>query len=143
MIETMKLKLYTTKNYNLKDYLKPAHIRVAVIDTDISKVYPANFVCMLPRTFNPNAKTLNKFQEKYGSQSQEIIKKLLDQALKTEDDQDIKQELLKRLKILNPKPKNIVKCSVCGKDFKARKYRYGRQKTCYECSPKRYTDKDE
>jgi len=143
MIKTMKLKLYVTKNYNVRDYLKPAHIRVAVIDTDVSKEYPANFVCMLPRTFNPNAKTLNKFVEKYGSQSQEIMKKLLDQALKTEDDQDIKQELLERLKRLNPKPKNLVKCNKCGKDFKSSRYRYGRQKTCYECRPKRYTDKAE
>jgi hypothetical protein len=139
----MKLKLLITKNYNIRDYLKPAHIRIAVIDTTISKKYPANFVCILPRKINPNAKKPNKFQEKYGIQSQEIIKKLLDKALKTEDDQDIKKELLARLKILNPKPKNTVKCNVCGKDFLARKYRYGRQKTCYECKPIRYTDQAE
>jgi hypothetical protein len=139
----MKLKLLITKNYNIRDYLTPSYIRVAVIDTTISKKYPANFVCILPRKINPNAKTPNKFQEKYGSQSKEIIKKLLDQALKTEEDQDIKKELLARLKILNPKPKNIAKCNKCGKEFKFRKYRYGRQKTCYECKTVRYTDKDE
>lgn len=134
----MKLKLHMTKNYNMKDYLKPTHIRIAVIDTEISEEYPANFVCILPRTLNPNSKTPNKFQEKYGNQSKEIIKNLLDQALTTIDDQDIKKELLARLKILNSKPKNIVSCNVCGKDFQSRKYRYGRQKTCYECKNKRY-----
>jgi predicted Zn-ribbon and HTH transcriptional regulator len=139
----LKLSLHFTKNYNIKDYLKPSYIRIAVIDLDRSKEYPANFVCILPRRNNPNAKIQNKFQQKYGDQSPEIIKKLLDQALKTEDDQDIKKELLARLKMLNPKPKNMAKCNKCGKEFKSRKYRYGRQKTCYECTSKRYTDKDE
>jgi len=137
----LNLKLHITKNYNIKDYNKPGYIRIAVIDTDISKEYPANFVCMLPKTFNPNAKIQNKFQEKYGNQSKEIIKKLLDHALKTADDQDLKKELLKRLKILNPKPKNMVKCNVCGEEFKSKTFRYGKQKTCYECRAKRYTDK--
>ena len=139
----MNLKLHITKNYNVEDYTKAEHIRIAVVDTDISKDYPANFVCMLPRTNNPNATIQNKFQEKYGNQSGEIIKKLLDQALKTTDDQDLKKELLKRLNILNPKPKNMVKCNVCGEEFKSRTFRYGKQKTCYECKTKRYTDKDE
>ena len=139
----MKLKLLITKNYNAKDYLKHSYIRIAVIDNDKSKKYPANFVCMLPRKINPNAKIQNKFQEKYGNQSQKIIKKLLDQALKTTDDQDIKKELLERLKILNPKPKNMVKCNICSKEFKARKFGYRLQKTCYECKTVRYTDKAE
>jgi hypothetical protein len=127
----------------MKNYLKPTHIRIAVVDNDISKEYPANFVCILPRILNPNAKMQNKFQKKYGNQSKEIVKKLINQALKTTDDQDIKKELLARLKILNPKPKNIAKCTVCGKDFQARKFRYGRQKTCYECKNKKYTDQVE
>ena len=139
----MNLILHITKNYNIKDYRKPSHIRVAVMDLDISKQYPANFVCMLPRTLNPNSKIPNKFQKKYGNQSQKLVKKLIEQALETVEDQDIKKELLARLKILNPKPKNTVKCNVCGKDFQARKYRYGRQKTCYECKAKRYSDKSE
>lgn len=135
----MKLSLYITKNYNVKDYTKTAHIRMAVIDKDLSKKYPANFVCLLPRSLNPNAKIPNKFQKKYGNQSQELMKKLIKQALDTVEDQDIKKELLERLKILNPKPKNLTTCNVCGKEFKARRYRYGRQKTCYECKAKRYT----
>ena len=139
----MNLSLHIEKNYNLKDYLKPSYIRLAVIDTDISKEYPANFVCMLPRTINPNAKTQNKFQEKYGIQSQEIIKKLLDQKLKTTDDQDIKKELLARLKLIDPKPKNMVKCNICGEEFKSKSFRYGKQKTCYDCKAKRYTNKAE
>jgi hypothetical protein len=139
----MNIKLYITKNTDLKDYQTGKYISVAVIDTDKSKQYPANFVCILPRNINPNTKTPNKFQKKYGNQSQEIIKKLLDQALKTADDQDIKKELLARLKILTPKPKNMVKCNVCGKEFKSRKSWYGRQKTCYACKVKKYVDRVE
>ena len=132
-----------TKNINVRDYQKPSHIKMAVINTDISNHYPANFVCILPKINNPNAKTPNKFQEKYGNQSQEIIKKLLNQALKKTEDQDIKKELLARIKLLNPKPKNMVKCNMCGIEFKARKYQYGTQKTCYECKTKKYSNKSE
>ncbi len=139
----MNLSLYITKNYNLRDYQKPAHIRFAVIDNDISKQYPANFVCILPRKINPKAKNPTKFQIMFKDQSKDLTKKLLNQALENTDDQELKKELLARLKILNPKPKNLAKCNVCGKDFQAKKYRYGRQKTCYECKPIRYTDKAE
>jgi hypothetical protein len=129
----MKLKLHITKNYNAKDYSKPAYMRFAVLDLAISKEYPANFVCMLPRTINPKAKVQNKFVKKYGDKSNALAHKLLKQALQTTDDLDVKTEIRERLKILNPKPKNLVKCIVCGKEFKARRYGYRLQKTCYGC----------
>ena len=140
-MKNLNLSLHITKNYNIKDYIKPAYIRIAVIDKNISKEYPANFVCILPKTINLKAKTPNKFQEKYKDKSQEIIKNLINQELKTTDDQDIKRELLARLKLIDPKPKNMVKCNICGKEYKTRKCRYGTQKTCYECKAKRYTEK--
>ena len=128
----MKLSLHITKNYNIKDHLKPSHIRIAVLDQDISDKYPTNYVCILPRRLNPTAKNPNKFQKKFKDQSKKIMKKLLNQALKT-DDPDIKKEIRKRLQILNPKPKNLAKCNICGKKFKARRYGYRVQKTCYGC----------
>jgi hypothetical protein len=88
---------------------------------------------MLPKQINPKAKVQNNFVKKYGDKSQELSKKLLKQALKTTDDQDIKKEIRERLKILSPKPKNLAKCSVCGKEFKARRFGYRLQKTCYGC----------
>jgi formylmethanofuran dehydrogenase subunit E len=133
----MKLSLHITKNYNSRDYLEPSHIRFAVIDLHRSKQYPANYLCILPRRLNPNLKIQNKFQTMFKEQSQAITKKLLKQALKTTDDQYIKNEIRERLKILNPKPKNLVKCSVCGEEFKARRYGYRLQKTCYGCLNKR------
>ena len=136
----MKLQLLITKREitHHKTITKTKYL-FAVIDLDKSKQYPQNFVCMLPKTIYPKGKVQSKFLEKYGTQSKELCIKLLTEALKTTDDQDIKKELLARLKILNPKPKNTVKCNVCGKDFQSRKYRYGRQKTCHECKTKRYT----
>ena len=129
----MKLSLYITKIYNSKDYLKPSQIRFAVIDLHKSKQYPANYLCILPRRLNPKLKTPNKFQAMFKEQSKEITKKLLKQALKTTDDLDIKNEIRERLKLLNPKPKNLVKCKVCGKEFQARRYGYRLQNTCYGC----------
>ena len=139
----MKLSLYITKNYNIKDYTKPAHIRIAVIDTDMSKKYPENFVCILPRTISKTNKNLNQFQLKYGENSKKIIEELLNKALISEEDQAIKKELQARLKILNPKPKNTIKCNICGEEFQTRRYRYRLQKTCNECKEKRYNKNDD
>lgn len=139
----MNLTLYISKNYGSRRNKKSSYIRVALIDTDISKEYPANFVCMLPKNLNQNPKKPCKFQEKFGDQSLQIIKKLLDEALKTEDDVEFKKELIKRLEILKAKSKNLVTCNVCGREFKARKFGYRMQKTCYECIAKRYKTKSE
>ena len=129
----MKLKLRITKNPNAKDYTKPSYIRFAIIDLEKSKNYPANFVCMLPRHVHTKVKIQSSFVKKYKDESTKIAKKLLSQTLKTTDDQDIKNEIRERLKILKPKPKNLAKCNVCGKEFKARRYGYRLQKTCYGC----------
>ena len=139
----MKLALHITKNYNMKDYSKSSHIRIAVIDKDISKKYPDNFVCILPRTLAKTSKNLNQFQKKYGDKSKQIIEQLLNKALKSEEDLAIKRELQERLRILNPKPKNFVKCKNCGTDFQAKRYGYRFQNICYECKAKKYLNKDQ
>lgn len=135
----MKLRLRITRNDNLKDYQNKKYLRFAVTDLDISKHYPTNYVCILPRHIYPTAKIPSNFVKKYENQSLEVAKKLLKKALAATDDQDIKQEIRERLKLLQPKPKNIVKCIVCGKEFESRRYRYGIRKTCYGCKSKRYT----
>ena len=136
-MEQTGLGLYITKNLDSITYNKSNYIKFAVVNLNNSKEYPLNFLCVLPRNINPNAKMLNKFQEKFGSQSQEIAKNLLEQELKTTEDQDIKNEINERLRLLYPKPKNVAKCNGCGKDFEYRKYNYGRQKTCRECRNKK------
>ena len=130
----MNLQLLITKreikHYNTKTKIQ---YRFAVIDPDKSKQYPTNFVCMLPRTIKPKAKQQNKFVKTYGNKSLELAKQLLNQALKTEDDPDARNKIRERLRLLAPKQKYLVKCKVCGKEFKARRYGYRFQKTCYRC----------
>jgi hypothetical protein len=74
-----------------------------------------------------NFKIQSKFVQIFGNKSQDIAKRLLNKALLTQDDQEIKKEIKKRLKSLQPKPKIFSKCNVCGK---------GRRKTCNECKSK-------
>ena len=83
-------------------------------------------------------KNPNKFQKNYGNQSQELVKKLLKQAIKNTDDQSIKKEIRERLKILGPKPKTLVKCRICHKEFESRKYGYAQRKTCVDCRTKMF-----
>ena len=86
---------------------------------------------VIPNTLSKSKNLGTALREGRASGSDPI--ELIKQALDTVEDQDIKQELLARLKILNPKPKNLAKCNVCGKEFKARRYGYRLQKTCYGC----------
>ena len=134
----MKLKLHITKNKNLKDYQTGKYLRFAITDLEISKNYPENFVTILPKQIQTTAKIKSNFVKKYKNESVKIAIKLLKQELKATDDKDIKNEIRERLKILNPKPKKLVKCNKCGRDFQARKFGYRTQKICYACVSKRY-----
>lgn len=134
----MNLKLRISKNTDLRDYQTSNYLRFAVTDLDISKEYPANFVTILPKYVYPKAKVQSNFVKIFEDQSRKIAKKLLKQALRNTDDQEIKKEIKERLKLLQPKPKNIVKCVVCDKEFESRRYRFGPRKTCFECNSKRY-----
>ncbi|MCW3998517.1 MAG: hypothetical protein NWF10_08135, partial [Candidatus Bathyarchaeota archaeon] len=106
-----------------------------------SKQYPQNFVCMLPKNIKLKVKPSNIFEKVFGKDSIEIAKQLLKKALRSRADPETTKAIRYRLKLLEPIPKNLVKCNMCGKDFQARRYRYGRQKTCHECKTKRYADK--
>lgn len=141
--KSMKLKLFTAKKYyNSESYVKPNRIKFAVIDLDISRKYPENFVCILPRNINLKIKDQNQFQEKFKEHSLDVAKQLLNKALVKEKDQDLIKEINNRLEILNPKPKNIAKCNRCGKDFQPRKFGYAIQKTCYNCWKKSRSEED-
>jgi hypothetical protein len=125
----MSLQLLITKieikHYNTKTKIQ---YRFAVIDLDKAKQYPQNFVCLLPKTIKEHPKPTYIFEKLYGTQSTKIAKQLLKEALKTEPDPEITKAIIYRLKLLEPIPKPLVKCNMCGKDFQARKYIYGRQK---------------
>ena len=134
------LGLYITKNFNSKNY-KGNTIRIAVVDLAESKGYPLNFVCVLPRHVVLKGNLQSKFSDKFGDNSRDMAKELLTRALSIEGDVDMKKEIMDRLKLLDPKPKHVTKCNECGKDFQSRTYRYGKQKTCYDCKAKRYVEK--
>jgi hypothetical protein len=133
----MNLRLRVSKNEEARDYSQGRYIRFAVVDLDKSKNYPANYVCMLPLQPRANGKVHNVFSELFGNDSLELAKQLLNKALRTESDPEIKIEIEKRLKLLEPKPPLQAKCCVCGKIFEPERRRF-RQKICQECRQKKY-----
>jgi len=134
----MNLRLHVSKNDDAIDYCKWRYIRFAVVDLDKSRNYPANFVCMLPLQPRANGKGQNVYSELFGNDSLELVKRLLTEALKTENDSEIRAEIEKRLKLLEPKPAVQVKCRVCGNFFEPKRRRF-KEKICQECTRKKYT----
>ena len=133
----MNLRLRVSKNDDARDYSQGRYIRFAVVDLDKSKNSPANYVCMLPLQPRANGKVHNVFSELFGDESLELAKRLLNKALKTETDPEIKIEIEKRLKLLEPKQPIQVKCRACGKLFEPERRRF-KQRICQECRQKRY-----
>ena len=112
-------------------------IRFAVIDSDKSKSYPSNFVCMLPLKMQ-KGKIENVFGDTFGDKGLEVAMNLLKDALKREDDSEVKTEIERRLKLIDPKSVNQVRCGACGKQFQVHRVRKFKQNLCPECLSKRY-----
>jgi hypothetical protein len=113
--------------------------RFAVVDYKKSKNYPANFVCMLPiKVYQGKANNGSVFGELFGDKSLDFAIGLLTDALKTERDAEVKTEIERRLKLIDPKQVNIVKCSQCKKMFQPRKIRKYKQNFCDDCLKARY-----
>jgi hypothetical protein len=113
--------------------------RFAVVDFSRSKSYPANFVCMLPAKVDPGkGKIANVFGTLFGERSLDLAIGLLNEALKSESDIEVKTEIARRLKLLDPKQANIVQCSVCKRPFQPRRLRKYKQQFCRECFRKRF-----
>jgi hypothetical protein len=110
--------------------------RFAVVDFSRSKNYPSNFVCMLPLKVDQGGKIGNVFGELFGDRSLELAMGLLKEALKTENDVDVKAEIERRLNLIDPKRINVIKCSGCKKTFHPQKIRKYRQNFCQECLQK-------
>ena len=100
----MKPRLYIMRIASAKDYSSKRAIRFAVVDAEIAKPYPANFICMLPQHVSASDDDSSVFARTFGVGRVELAKKLLTAALETEDDSDIKAEIRERLKLLAPKP---------------------------------------
>ena len=76
-------------------------VLLVVVDSNISKPYPLNFVCMFPLPHGL-CRGHSAFRKLFGEDSIPLAKKLLTKALAKERDLEIKTEIGKRLKLLNP-----------------------------------------
>ena len=138
----MKLSLYVCRFDNARDYSVGKRFRFAVVDLEKSKSYPSNFVCMLPTQINGKTRLESIFMQVFGDKSIEQARALLAEALETEEEPDVKAEIEKRLKMLEPEPVIQIKCSGCGKLFQPRRVRKHRQNFCEECMKKKYGSRD-
>lgn len=129
-------KLDATDRHLAKTY------RFAVVDHNRSKSYPANFVCMLPAKVDQGkGKIANVFETLFGDKSVDFAVGLLNEALKSESDVEVKAEIERRLKLLDPKQVGLVECSGCKETFQPQKIRKYKQYLCRKCYQKRFGNK--
>ena len=129
----MKLKLKVSKKQINRASRLEETIVFAVIDLNKSGTYPANFVCMLPKELKSRSGTLCTFMRTFGDEALQVAKKLLTEAMKREDDADVKKEIVRRLKTFEPKPVVHADCVVCGRRFQPRNYGQYLQRVCQTC----------
>jgi hypothetical protein len=138
----LRLKLRISEFDNAADYSSGKRFRFAVVDLDKSKDYPANFVCLLPLNIKPEVKSVSIFRRVFGEESLAVAKRLLADALKREDEAEVREELERRLKLLEPKPVFEKTCVSCGKPFQAASRKGFKQRFCPECLKKRFGDRN-
>jgi hypothetical protein len=138
----MKLSLYTSRIDNVRDYSLGKRFRFAVVDLDKSKSYPANFVCMLPTQISGKTRLVSIFMQVFGDKSTEQARALLNKALETEEEPEVKAEIEKRLRMLEPEPVSQINCSGCGKLFQPQRVRKYQQNFCEECMKKKFGSRE-
>jgi hypothetical protein len=99
----MKPRLYLLKR-EIGRHLENPKIEVlfVVVDSDISKTYPLNFICVFPLS-QRLCSDHSAFRKLFGDDTIPLAKKLLTKALAKESDSEIKTEIRERLKQLNLK----------------------------------------
>jgi hypothetical protein len=116
--------------------------RFAVVDYSKSHQYPSNFVCMLPlKVDKVKGKNLNVFGGLFGDKCVDFARELLNKALVSERDVEVKMELERRLKLLEPKHAGEVECFGCKKTFETTKMKKYKHPFCEECYSKRFSRK--
>jgi hypothetical protein len=99
----MKPRLYLLKREIGRAIENPkTEIHFVVVDSDTSKDYPLNFICLLPQ-IQGLVNRHSTFGKIFGEDSVPLAKRLLSKALTQERDLDIKVEVEKRLKMFNQK----------------------------------------
>ena len=92
---------------------------------------------MLPSQFG-KGKVDSAFLKLFGDKSLEQAKALLKASRESADDSEVKAEIERRLKLLEPKVANQIKCSRCGKLFQSKNIRKFKKSFCEECMKKRF-----
>jgi hypothetical protein len=132
-------KLHIVKNEKAEDWSNSqTHLRFTVVDSERGKNYPLNFVCLLPMRFTLKEDRLTMFEKLFGADSLQVAKKLLSDALETEQDGDVKNEIERRLRLLSPELPHKQVCSSCGKPFQADSKKSWKRNFCLECGKKRF-----
>jgi hypothetical protein len=72
-----------------------------VVNLDKDREYPANFVCILPAQKHSIIKPSTEFSSVFGTDGLRLAKKLLKDALRDEDESQIRAEIERRLRILD------------------------------------------
>ncbi len=114
----------------MRDYSDAQHLRFVILDLDKSKEYPANFVCLLPRRLGHKKNTI--FEKMFGNQSLEMAEKMLIDALESEEDPEIVDEIRKRLSLLDPGFTFEKVCVSCGIKFQINAKKF-KQEYCEDC----------
>ena len=133
----MDIKLQVFVCYKDENNSFQKNFRFAVVDFTKSKSYPQNFVCMLPSQLG-KGKVDSAFLKLFGDKSLDQAKALLKDAWEREDDSEVKAEIERRLKLLEPKEVNQINCSSCGKLFQSRGKRKFKNSYCEECMKKKF-----
>ncbi len=116
--------------------------RFAVVDLDKANEYPLNFVCLLPVNLNAIKSENSKFSEIFGRNNVEIAKKLLTATLEKEDDDELKHEVERRLKLLEPNVMRKKMCISCGKIFEIEYKKRSTQRFCENCLRKKFGNRE-
>jgi hypothetical protein len=139
----LRLRLRISQFGNAADYLGCKRFRFAVIDLDKSENYPVNFVCLLPLRIKPEGKDSSIFSRVFGEESLQVAKRLLAEALELEDDADVRGEIERRLRLLEPKPAFEKACISCGKLFMPESRKWFKQKFCQSCLNEKFGDRNQ
>jgi hypothetical protein len=138
----LRFKLCISRREDVADSSGGKRFRFAVVDLDRAKDYPLNFVCMLPLRVSFDERKACIFSGVFGDRSLEMAKKLLVDALKVEADSDVKAEIERRLKLLEPE--SLIKkiCVSCGKTFQADPKKRSNQRFCEDCIKRKFGSRE-
>jgi hypothetical protein len=114
--------------------------RFAIVDSDKPDGYPRNFICLLPSRVTEVGKSKSAFLNIFGNSGFEQAERLLTEALRIERNAEIKNEIERRLELLNPKTLMQRECNSCGKVFELKHVRKYSRYLCQECMNKRYSE---